>query len=73
MFTFKCSITTHSDEQILSLQAAPFVIKREESNGYVKYEGLCITMLKEIAKSLNFRYVELTRQYMNTLLIESLT
>ncbi|XP_067682756.1 glutamate receptor ionotropic, kainate glr-3-like [Haliotis asinina] len=38
-----------------SLQWAPFVIKRVE-NGSVKFDGLCIQLLQELAKQLNFSY-----------------
>ncbi|XP_067682753.1 glutamate receptor-like [Haliotis asinina] len=38
-----------------TLEWAPFVIKRME-NGSVKFDGLCIQLLQELAKQLNFSY-----------------
>ncbi|XP_067682395.1 glutamate receptor ionotropic, kainate glr-3-like [Haliotis asinina] len=38
-----------------TLEWAPFVIKKVE-NGSVKFDGLCIQLLEELAKQLNFSY-----------------
>ncbi|XP_046553261.1 glutamate receptor ionotropic, kainate 3-like [Haliotis rubra] len=39
-----------------TLEWPPFVIRRVE-NGSVKFDGLCIQLLQELAKQLNFSYV----------------
>ncbi|XP_067682751.1 glutamate receptor ionotropic, kainate 5-like [Haliotis asinina] len=38
-----------------TLEWAPFVVKRVE-NGSVRFDGLCIQLLQELAKQLNFSY-----------------
>ncbi|XP_052782970.1 glutamate receptor 3-like [Mya arenaria] len=42
---------------VSTIEYPPFVIKRQDINGTVIYEGFCIDLLIELSRTLNFTYV----------------